>query len=216
MNSRAIFPALKLFKKEVVERFLIATREIYKRHPSYTYNDEDGETGIIIIPAYGDVIFSGKEPRIVVKAGAYNMHLMDTFYNNMSREYIHPKGHVAGYEHDQIININLTVLVQAYAEEESSDVADELANLIIFACKSMYRQVGLVVKGAQVSETDQASQEQELFQTAVSLSLDVPWMFRLENLDDPIDEAIIDPSIDKNKEEYRAPGVSVEQVNTKV
>ena len=215
MSERALFPKLNFFKKEVIERFLIATTEIYKRHPIYTYDSDDEKTEIIIIPAYGDVVFNGKKPGIIAKAGGYSLHLMDTIYQNMSKEYINQQGYIAGYKKEQIIPISLTIFVQALAEEESSNIADELAGLLVFACRSMYGQVGLVVKGAQISDTDLFDKDNDVYQTTVTVALDVPWELLFEDNQPPVEENIIftdscsGETEQKNNDGYRQPGVFV-------
>lgn len=210
MESRKIFEGLGLFKKEVVERFLVVTREIYKHHPAYIFDEDESKTEILIYPSYADTDRDGKQPRLIVKAGSYNYHLMDTIYNNMSKE-VKRNGSVAGYEHSQILNIPLTVLIHSYAEEESSDLADELASLVVYACRKMYSAKGLVVRGMQVSETDLFNNDQKIYQTTASISFDVPWTTSTVDLSAPIQGIELSPVIEEPLifPTYRSPGVAV-------
>ena len=216
MSDRQIFKNLNLFKKTVVERFLITTREIYKHHPTYVYHDDDEETGILIYPSYADPKVDGNQPRLIVKAGSYNYHLMDTMFNNMSKEVV-VRGAVAGYEHSQIITIPLTVLIHAYAEEESSDLADEFASLVVYACRKMYSSMGLVIRGIQISETDIFNSQQKVYQTTASISLDVPWSTSDVDTSKPIGSIDITPEEEEPLlfDTYRSPGVSVFQEKRK-
>lgn len=210
MNDRLIFPKLKLFKKEVTERFLVATREIYKQHPVYLFAEEEDNSQILIYPSYANVSMPGKQPKLVIKSGAYNYGLNDTFFNNMSNEVKNAEGLISGYEHDQIINTQVVILVQAYAEEESSDLADELTSLAVYACRNMYAQVGISIRGAQVSETDAISKEEDLFQTVVTFVLDVPWGSSTTNNGPAIDDNL--PELDEETiviDTYKSPGINV-------
>lgn len=210
MNNRVIFPQLKLFKKEITERFLVATREIYKQHPVYLYDEDESKSGILIYPSYGDVKRPGVQPKLVVKAGSYQYSLMDTFSNNMTMEAKNSAGVIAGYTKSQIIPIQLAVIAQAYAEEESSDIADELAQLVVDACRRMYSQVGIVIRGVNVSETDLVNKEESTYQTVVSISMDIPWSSTAVSNEPPIDS--VDPEIDDDFprfETYRSPGVDI-------
>lgn len=209
MSNRLIFPNLGLIKREAVDRFLVATQEIYKKHPVYTYHDEQEATKIFIYPTYGNIEQSGKEPKLLVKAGGYNYSLMDSLYRNMSNEYINASGLVAGYEHFKVIPMPINVTVQAYAEEESSDIADELAALIGFAVKGMYAQVGMAVRGVTVSETNKVNPNEDLYQTTISVAFDMPWETRFETLEPPIDGIGVEIEDPLSFTTYRQPGANV-------
>lgn len=209
MSVRQIFPGLKFIKKEVAERFLTVTRDIYRQHPVYEFKEDESVSNILIIPSYADTDYDGKQPKITVKAGAYNYNLMDTFNNNMSSEMV-KGGRVVGYNHSQIIPLSLSVLVHAYAEEESSDLADELAGLIVYACRKNYSRAGLVIRSANVSETDMFDQKQKIYQTVIGISMDVPWGTSTQDADKIIDSII--PEMEDDEvlmfETYRQPGVT--------
>lgn len=215
MSSRVMFEQMKFFKKELTERFLLVTQAVYRSHPEYTYRDEEEDSEILIYPSYADTDSDGKQPRMVVKVGSYDMSLMDTFNNNMSKE-VFRDGKLSGYKHQQIVPAQLTVLVQAYAEEESSDLADELSGLILFAAKGAYAKQGFVTRRVQVSETDLADRSQKLYQTAVSISFDVPWTWVFESKEpghDGIEIDIIDDPLIVDG--YRSPGVYTVQMKDK-
>lgn len=214
MNSRKIFKNLGLFKKEVTERFLTVTRTIYENHPVYTYREDESESGILIYPSYANTERDGEQPRMIVKPGSYNYHLKDTLYDNMSKELTH-NGAIAGYEHAQIITIPLTILIHAYAEEESSDLADEFASLVVYACRKLYSGKGLVIRGMQVSETDLFNSDQKLYQTTASITLEVPWTTSTIDTSPPIDSIVINPEKEEplHFDTYQSPGVSVFREN---
>lgn len=211
MNSRLIFEKLKPFKKVVTENFLIVTQEIYKNHPAYPYQDNEKKTKLLIYPSYADIDSDGKQPRMMVKVGSYQMSLMDTLNSNMSKE-IYRDGKMSGYRHDQFLQVPITILVQAYAEEESSDLADELGSIILFACQEMYRGSGFMVRGVNISETDIYDRAQKIYQTSVSMTADIPWSWTKESSRKAHEEIIIefdnDPLI---VEGYRPPGAYVAQ-----
>lgn len=212
MSERQLFPELKLIKKEVLERFLLVLYGIYEQHPHFTYHHEENQTKIWIYPSYADSERDGVYPRMIIKAGSYGYGLMDTMNNNMSGE-IYRDGVLVGLTHQQIINTTLTVLVQANYEEECSDIADELVSLVVFAMRNRFRGSGLIVRGSQVSETDLFNKEQDVYQTNVTFSFDVPWTTSMEDTGLPID--MIDPELDLEDplefEPYRSPGVTVVQ-----
>jgi hypothetical protein len=193
--SRTIFAGLSLFKQEVTERFLVAAREIYKNHPIYTFDNDQQLTKILLYPSYADIGLPGKTPKIIIKAGGYNFGMTDTLFGNMSGEAKDAAGHVAGYTYSKMMVTTATALVQAYAEEESADLADELSMLAVFACRNMFSQVGLVIRGVQVSETDVVAKEEGLYQTVISIALDAPWGGTIINNGPPIDDVVLDPPV---------------------
>lgn len=210
MNVRLMFSELSLIKKEISERFLVVLRDLYKEHPVYNYTEDEADAKLLIYPSYGNPDRDGTQARMVIKVGSYNYHLMDTLNNNMSREII-KDGILVGLEHSQIITVPVTILVQAYAEEESSDLADELATLIVFACRNRFSEKGLIARGAQVSETDTFNQEQKIFQTSISCTFDIPWVTRMEDTGEPINQAELEFESEETLqiETYQSPGVSV-------
>jgi hypothetical protein len=214
MNERLMFEELSLIKKEVTERFLSITRDVYVHHPVYTFAEDESVAKLFIYPSYGNPDHDGKNARMVVKVGAYNYHLMDTLNNNMSKEIV-IDGVVCGFEHQQTLSIPLTVLVQAYAEEESSDLADELANLVVFACRNRYRAKGLITRGVQVSETDLYDNKQKIYQTTVAITMDVPWTTRMINLEAPIENIHVGVENEETItfDTYRKPGISISKEN---
>lgn len=211
MSSRQLFPNLKLFKKEVTERFLTVTRGLYEHHPIYSYLEDESESGLLIYPSYADPEYDGKKPSFVAKTGSYNYHLQDTLFNNMSNEVKNSYGSIAGFEYSQIITVPITVLIHAYAEEESSDLADELTNLVVFACRNTYSREGLIVRGGQVSETDIFNNEQKVFQTTINFTFDVPWVTSSVDTSPPAGDVILTPDWEDPIEfdTYRSPGVTV-------
>lgn len=216
MSERFLFPDLKFIKKEVNERFLSLLYSIYADHPTYSYITEEKDSGLLIYPSYADPGYDGKYPRFISKTGSYAYGLMDTFNNNMANEVIRD-GVVSGAEYKQFINTSVTILIQANAEEESSDLADELVNIVVFAMRSRFRNQGLIVRGSSVSETDLLNKEQDVFQTNVVFSFDVPWSTFEVDLNDPI--TITDPELEKDDplifETYRSPGAYVVQQKEK-
>jgi hypothetical protein len=209
-NKRLIFPELNLFKKELTERFLTATRAIYENHPVYTYNDDDSKTGLQIYPSYGNPTDHGKQPRFIIKAGGYQKGFNDMLNNNMSGYATDSTGAIVGTKYFKMISPTIVVLVHAFTEEESSDLADELADICLFACKSMYSELGLIMNGAQVSETDEYRGDKGIYQTTVQFIIDVPWENTKSTGD--TEEIIVNPEIeppdpDDEISDYRPPGV---------
>lgn len=209
-NSRLLFPNLALVKKEITERFLLVTQAIYRQHPIYRFDDDEAESKILIYPSYANPNYDGKMVRIVTKVGSYTFGLNDTLNNNMSEEILE-NGISTGTRSRQILQVSMTLLVQAYTEEESSDVADELAMFLLYACRKQYSSYGLVPRNVQVSETDIVNGDQTIYQTAVSSSFDVPWTLSNQTKAGVIEDTNIkvEPEKIKASEPYKEPGVDV-------
>lgn len=206
-EQRALFPEVHLFKKSVRERFLVALREIYKRHPAYKFEDDMAATGIHIQPSYANISHEYRVPRFLIKIGQYNFGLQDGFFKNMTEEVRNNEGVVAGYKSFKVIPTTISVSVRAFVEEESSDLADELNMLGVFALHGMFTQVGINIQDATIGETQEVERENDLFETQVIFRVEVPWEYQHgtgRGPDDPnIDIDIPDPF----GKEYRAPGV---------
>lgn len=209
MSERTIFPDLKLFKKTVSEHFLVALREIYKIHPAYPYTEDDSaNTMIHIEPTYANITFEGLCPQLLVKVGQYEFSLQDTLGGNLYEEMRNDAGVVSGYRSLKNMSTIVTIVVKAYAEEESSNIADELAVLGTYAARHMFTQVGLNIRGSAVSETVKVDNQNDYYQTHVNFQVDVPWEFMSSN-----NSAITDPGLEieipDTPSDYREPGVYV-------
>lgn len=213
MNERLIFPGLKLFKKTVVEHFLVATREIYKRHPAYLYKENaPEETRIHIEPTYANMKYGGKVPQLLVKVGNYEFALQDTFGNNMFEEVINELNVIGGYRSLKDMSAPITILVRAYAEEESQDIADEFIQLAVYAASHMYNQVGINVRGASVSDTREVDQQSDFFETIINLQVNIPWQFSNVSGKEAVDPGV-DVELPEMPEGYRAPNVYIYEEN---
>lgn len=209
--SRTIFPNLQLFKKEVTERLLIAIREIYKNHPTYLYNDDEALTQILIYPSYADVERPGNMPKILVRPGGYEFGMNDTLFGTFESEARNADGALAGFTYSKMVATSFQAVIYAYAEEESSDIADEFALLVVFACRTMFDQVGIKVENTQVSETSVVDPDKGKYQTIVAVAIDFPWSGSIITGDPPLDDIQFDPP-DLSAEAvdgYRAPGIEV-------
>lgn len=209
--NRTIFPNLQLFKKEITERLLVAIREIYKHHPVYLYDEMESATKILIYPSYADTEYTGEMPKILVKPGGYQFGLNDTLFNNFETETKNDAGLISGYTYSKMMITSFQAIIHAYAEEESSDIADEFVQLAVFACRTMFDQVGIKIEEAQVSETDLVDKDAGKYQTVVSIAIDYPWGGKITTNGDPVDDIYTDPpDIDDSiSDAYRAPGVEV-------
>lgn len=175
MQQRTIFPNVTLIKKTLAERFLVTLREIYRNNPTYTYKDDEMQTSIYISPSYATVTTPGKKPRLIIKPGGYAFSLTDTLFHNMSGEATNSDGIIAGYTYKKMMAASATIMVDAFAEEESSDIADELVMLTSFACRGMFGQNAIAIRGAEVSPTEVLDQTQNLYRTAVAVSFEFAW-----------------------------------------
>lgn len=174
MNERLLFPNMVLVKRWVAEQFSLATRIIYSDHPVYTYHDVDEKTEVVIMPTFADTNVPGKKPKILAQGGGYDLTLQDTLGQNYAQEIVdETTGRTIGRKSVKQIRMNMMVLVQAYAEEESSDLADELAVLLGSIATHVYGDHGLAIYSVSVSETNVLNPEEKSFQTVVSLGLDV-------------------------------------------
>lgn len=168
MNERLLFPNMMLIKRWVAETFVTATRTVYADHPVYTHRDDDTTTGVYIAPTYADSEAPGKKPKILVQGGGYSFGLKDTLGRNLAYETL-DRSHAF-----KQVRVGMMVLVQAYAEEESSDLADELAMLLSTAAHDFYAAQGLVIDAVDVSETNVLDPEAKSFQTTLNLVVEVP------------------------------------------
>lgn len=186
MNNRVIFPNVTLIKKTITERLLMALHEIYKNHPTYTYSDDELQSNILIYPAYAALDAPGKKPRMIVKTGGYAFALTDTLFHNMEADAKNDQGSVAGFSYKKMMSSSAIIEVEGYAEEESSDLADELAMLSTFACRGMFGQVGIAIRGAEVSNTELKDANQNIYLTRLSVGIDFAWGGVITNSAPPV------------------------------
>lgn len=215
MSDRQIFPDLRLFKKSVTERFLVSLREIYKNHPVYTYADTDSaNTAIHIEPTYANLTFEGRNPQMLVKVGQYEFGLQDTLGMNLNQVITNASGVYGGFESLKNMSTMVTVVVKAYAEEESSDIADELAMLGVYAARNMFTQTGINIRGSAISETVVMDQQANLYQTIINFQVDVPWQLSTVSDAQSLDPAPTYTGPDPLAGDYTEPGVYVFQKNS--
>ena len=188
---------------------MIALREIFRIHPAYPYLDNAAETKIHIEPTYANSVFEGKNPRLLVKAGQYDFALQDTLGRNMFEDVRNNLGVIAGYRSIKNMAFPITVIVRAYAEEESSDIADELALLAVYAAQHMFTQVGINVRGSSVSTTNETNAQNDLFDTMVNFIVDVPWELASFTNKGPADADAEIEFDDSDIGDYRSPGAYV-------
>lgn len=179
MSDRVIFPDMALFKREVTDRSLVALREIYRIHPAYAYNDDPSLTQIHIEPTYGNLTFEGENPQMLVKIGQYEFALQDYLGMNLAGPQPNVNGVDGGFYSLKDMTTVISITIKAYAEEESSDIADELVMLGTYAARHMFNQVGIIVQGSAVSETQEIDTSKNIYQTIVSFSVNVPWQLSL-------------------------------------
>jgi hypothetical protein len=209
MQQRTIFPKVALIKKTLMERFLVSLREIYRNNPAYTYADEELETGIHITPSYADLATPGKKPRLIIKPGGYAFSMTDTLSHNMSGEAKNSEGIIAGHTYKKMNSSSMTVMVDAYAEEESSDIADELAMLVAFVCRGMFGQNAIAIRGAEVSPTEVYDSAQSLYRTVVSIVFDFGWEGEVTSNGPTVLETDAELAPFEELGNTRAPGIAV-------
>lgn len=210
--SRTLFPNTKLIKRDVTERFLLAFREIFTHHETYTYADDDYTTGILIYPSYADLDTPDKKPKLILKAGGYNFNLADTLMSNLADEVTNEDGVVIGTTHKKVVNMNFSIIVQAYAEEESSDLADEVALMLHFSTPEVFAGYGITVLNSQIGETDLMKREDSIYQTVLFASITFPWLgiktkTTLDTVDDAYPEIELPEGITSSLN--RIPGIEV-------
>lgn len=186
---------------------MIALREIYRIHPAYPYADDDARTKIHIEPTYGNVRDEGKNPQLLVKVGQYEFALQDYLGMNLAGPQPNDSGVNAGFYSLKDMTTVITVTVNAYTEEESSDIADELVMLGTYAARHMFNQVGIIIQGSAVSETQEIDNQKDIYQTLVSFSVNVPWQLSTTTGNPGLNPGgtITIPPI--NNGDYVAPGV---------
>lgn len=207
MSDRVIFPNMALFKREVTDRSLVALREIYRIHPAYAYNDDPSLTQIHIEPTYGNITFEGENPQLLIKVGSYEFALQDYLGMNLAGPQQNDLGVEGGFYSLKDMTTVISVTVKAYAEEESSDIADELVLLGTYAARHMFNQVGIIVQGSAVSDTEEADPSKNIYQTVVSFSVNVPWQFSMSSSDPSIDPGSTIDLPPVNGGDYVPPGV---------
>lgn len=172
MNDRLLFHNMVLMKRWAAEQFTLATQLMYRDHPAYPYRDEDGETEVIILPTFADTDAPGKKPKILSQGGGYDLSFQDTIGGNLAHEVTDETGTVVGVKRVKQVRMSMMVLVQAYAEEETSDIADELALLVGSVGKHVYAQRGLAIYSLSVSETNVLNPEEKSFQAVLNIGFD--------------------------------------------
>lgn len=172
MNERLLFHNMLLLKRWAAEQFTLATQIMYRDHPAYPYRDEEDETEVIILPTFSDTDFPGKKPKILSQGGGYDLSFQDTLGSNFAHEVTDGQGQVIGVKRVKQVRMSMMVLVQAYAEEESSDLADELALLVGSVGRHVYAQKGLAIYSLSVSETNVLNPEEKSFQTVLNIGFD--------------------------------------------
>ena len=207
--SRQIFPDLNLFKKEVTERFLITLMEIYRMHPVYKYNDNESKSRIQISPTYANITFQGKNPQLLIRVGGYQFNLNDYFNNNAMEEVKNEEGVISGFKSLKLISTVVSVHVRSYGEEESSDLADELAQLGAFSASYMFAQVGIDIRDVQISETQETDNNNDIYETILQFQVIVPWEFSRYTGKPAADPEIEFEFDDDIVNGYRSPGVYV-------
>jgi hypothetical protein len=152
---------------------------------------------------------------MLVKVGQYEFSLQDTLGMNLMADVKNSEGVIAGFSSMKNMSVSVTIVMRAYAEEESSDLADELSALGVYAVHHMFTQVGLNIRGAAVSETRETDSQNDTFDTIVNFTIDVPWQVSNASGKPAVDtdpEIIVD---DDFTGEYRAPGVyTIREVDT--
>lgn len=207
--SRTIYPDLKLFKKFVNEQFLVCLREIFKKHPVYTYDIDQSNTPIHIEATYVQRNFSGKNPVILSRVGQYELDLQDMLGKNLHQHVMNDKGVYSGFSSMKDMTAAITVQVRAYSEEQSSDIADEIAMLVIYAANYMFSQVGLNIKRSAVSETSMLDNSNEIYETRVQFQGNVPWEFVKTDKEGALDGEFEFDYPDGWHTDYRPPGAYV-------
>lgn len=170
MNQRLLFPHTVLIKRWATEQFLLATQQMYADHPVYTFQKEQTESKIIIMPTYGDSSDSGKRPKILSQTGGYGYSFKDTLDRNFAEDIYDPNtNETIGRRYVKTVRMTMMILVQAYTEQESSDMADELAALIALQGTHVYADHGLIVEDVVVGETNVLSEKDKTHQTSLNL-----------------------------------------------
>lgn len=207
MNERLLFQNMMLPKRWVAEAFVLATREIYADHPVYRHDKKEARSDIIIAPTFADSDTPGKKPKILVQGGGYDFSLNETFGRNLSHGIIDPStGSEVGKKSIKRVRMGMMVLVQAYAEEESSDIADELAMLLSTVAHPHYASKGVIIDGVSVTETNVLNSEERSFQTVLNLA--VEFIVEMDLLDRK-DEATVEVDLDHVSQRTTSPSVTV-------
>lgn len=206
-NQRLLFPKTRLFKSDMTRNFTAATQYIYSHHPVYTFNPDDEQTSIMIHPAFADVKTPGGMAKIMFRAGGYDGSLNDYIGDNLiGHETDDATGRVVGEASSKMINSVMTVLVQAYSELESQDIADELAQLIVYGLKSVYAKFHIHINGVQIGETSPLKETEGSFQTTLMVSYSAYLVMARRYDTIQVGDIEIDPDYDKTAG-VRFPGV---------
>lgn len=205
-NSRLLFPNTRLFKTDMTRNFTAATQYIYSHHPVYTFNPQDELTKIMIHPAFADVDTPGQMAKIMFRAGGYDGSLNDYIGDNLIGHETDDQGRVVGEASSKMVNSTMTILVQAYSEMESQDIADELAQLIVYGLKSVYAKHHIHINGIQVGETSPLKEQDPSFQTMITVAYSAYLVMARRYDTIQVGDIEIDPDYDKNAG-VRFPGV---------
>lgn len=207
--NRQIFPDITLFKRLLTDQILVILQEIYRIHPAYPYKDDESKSKIQILPTYANPEYEKKVPTLLVKVGSYDLGFEDTIGKNYMSEVTDASGVVIGRKQFKEISTAVTITVKARAEEESSDLADELVALSLLTGQHMFTQAKIFVRRASVSETVETENVQDEYTTIINMMVDVPMEFFITNSKpEPTPDVEVDlPYL--NLEEYLPPSVIV-------
>ena len=209
MNNRTIFGDMPLFKKEVTERFIIALQGIYAIHPAYPYKDNESQTKLLIGPTYANFQETSRAPQFTVRTGGYEFSLRDTLAKNMNQTIQNELGVNAGFESVKQMFFPVTVFVKSFLEEQTSDLADELASLAVYSAHHMFSQVGLNILEARVAETEETNRDKDEFQASCQFNVEVMWKFNRTDKG-PANDGEVDLDFDDEiVGSYRSPGAYV-------
>jgi hypothetical protein len=190
----------------MTRNFTAATQYIYSHHPVYKFDPNDNLTSIMIHPAFADVDAPGQMAKIMFRAGGYDGSLNDYLGDNLIGYESDETGNVIGEAHSKMLNSTMTVLVQAYSEMESQDIADELAQLMSYGLKEVYAKYHIHVTGIQVGETSPLKDTEGSFQTMITVAYSAYLVMARRYGTMKVVDIEIDPDYDKTAGE-RFPGV---------
>lgn len=205
-NNRLLFPNMRLFKNDMATAFTLATQLVYGHHPTYTFNPDDGLTKIMIHPAFADVSNPGKMAKIMFRPGGYDASLNDFTGDNFIGTEVDDDGLAIGDRNSKMIQTTMTVLVQAYSELESQDLADEFAQVVVYAAKEAFANHHVHIVGAQVGETAPLKDQEGSFQTMITVQYKAYLVMSRRYATIKTGDIEIDPDYDKEAG-VRFPGV---------
>lgn len=156
-------------EKKIVEKYVLGLRAIFESDDTFSYNDNDSITNLMITPEYPKKDATFKTPHMVVTNVSYSHNRSSTFNHNYSRDIVNGQGVHVGREYVNTIpySLNIPCLGEYFT---SKDLANTLMAYLSFDASEIFDWLKLNIQNVSKSPTSPQKQYAEpIFETIVSV-----------------------------------------------